>query len=370
MSICRLLAVARKEFRHIARDARILFLVTFAPAFLLVTLSYVFAVDVERVDIAVRDLDRTPLSRELVSALVADGDLLLVARVERDEDIGPLFAREEADVLLMIPHGFADAVLAGGLAEVQCIADGADAITAGQAVGLLESRVAAFAASIHGLPAGGSVRALTISDSVWYNEALKSLVSMVPGMLAVIMCMPALALALALTRDKETGSFEGLIATPVRGAEYLTGKLLAYETGGLVSVLLAWLVATLWFRVPFRGSLLAFLLLTAVYLFASLGIGMMVANFVRNQQTAMFLMLMVFFVPSFFIAGLILPVADEPLARTVAHMLPTTHFINISRGMFLKGLGPSALWRPASALLATGIFCQAFGLLVFDKKIA
>ena len=197
MSICRLLAVARKEFRHIARDARILFLVTFAPAFLLVTLSYVFAVDVERVDIAVRDLDRTPLSRELVSALVADGDLLLVACVERDEDVEPLFAREEADVVLVIPHGFTDAVLAGGLAEVQCIADGADAITAGQAVGLLESRVAAFAAGIHGPPSGGSVRVLTISDSVWYNEALKSLVSMVPGMLAVIMCMPALALALA-----------------------------------------------------------------------------------------------------------------------------------------------------------------------------
>ncbi len=211
---------------------------------------------------------------------------------------------------------------------------------------------------------------IEIADRSWYNESLKSLVSMTPGLLAIIMCMPALALALALTREKETGSFEGLIATPVRGVEYLAGKWLAYEMGGLVSVILAWLVARLWFGVPFRGSFLAFLLLAGVYLFASMGFSLSVASLVRNQQSAMFLILILFFVPSFFMAGLILPVSEEPGVRAIAYVLPTTHFITICRGVFLKGLGPLALWKPASALLLIGIVCQVASLARFAKKLA
>jgi ABC-2 type transport system permease protein len=369
MSIRRLLAVARKEFRHISRDIRTLFLVTVAPAFLLVTLSYVFAFDVDRVDIAVRDLDHTPLSRAFLASLTADGDIVIVAYVQRYQEIEHLFARDAADLVLVIPHGFADVVLDGGPAEVQCVVDGADAITASQAVGIVGSRVDAFVASLYPQRSGTTLRGFDVSSRAWYNETLKTLVSMVPGMLAVILCMPALALALALTREKETGSFESLIATPVGGTEYLLGKLLAYEVSGMVSVVLAWLVATLWFRVPFRGSFPAFLLLAADYLVASMGISLVVANFVRNQQTAMFLILIVFFVPSFFIAGLILPVADEPIARAVAYGLPATHFITICRSVFLKGLGPVALWKPASILLAIGLAAQAISLVLFGKKL-
>ena len=370
-AIRRLLAVARKEFRHITRDVRTLFLVTIAPAFLLVTLSYVFAFDIDRVDVAVRDLDRTPLSRALLASLTADGDTVIVAHVQREEEIEPLFTRDIADLVLVIPHGFADAVLGGGPAEIQCIADGADAITARQAIGLLESRVDAFAASLHAQRSGGAVGVsiLDVSSRAWYNETLKSLISMVPGMMAVILCMPALALSLALTREKETGSFENLIATPVRGTEYLLGKLLAYEISGTASVILAWLVATLWFHVPFRGFFPAFILLAADYMVASMGISLVIANFARNQQTAMFLILMVFFVPSFFMAGLILPIADEPIAQAVAYVLPTTHFITICRSVFLKGLGPVALWKPALILLGTGIICPVISLVLFEKKL-
>lgn len=373
MSIRRLIAVARKEFRHITRDVRTFFLVTLAPTFLLVTLSYVFAFDIERVDIAVRDLDRTPLSREFIASLTADGDVVVVAHVQQDEEIASIFARGLADVVLLIPHGFADAALDGGPAEVQGIVDGTDAITARQSIGLLEARVDAFVAGLHPRLADGTGSgfgvSFDVSDRAWYNRALKSLVSMVPGMMAIILCMPALALALALTREKETGSFETLIVTPVRGTEYLLGKLLAYETSGLASVVLAWLVAVLWFRVPFRGNLFTFLLLAADYLIASMGVSLVIATFVRNQQTAMFLILMIFFVPSFFIAGLILPIADAPISRAMSYALPTTHFIVISRAVFLKGLGPVALWKPALTLLGIGIACLTASLALFDKKV-
>jgi ABC-2 type transport system permease protein len=368
MSFHRLLAVAGKELRHITRDVRTFLLVTIAPAFLLVTLSYVFSFDVDRVEIAVRDLDRSSLSRAFLTSLTADGDVTAVY-VQREGDVESLFTRNVVDLVLVIPHSFADAVLEGGPAEVQGIVDGADAIAAGQALSLLESRVSAFVAGLVPQSAEEGGGALDVSSRAWYNGTLKSLFSMVPGMMAVILCMPALALTLALTREKETGSFEGLIATPVRGTEYLLGKLLAYQGSGMLSVGLAWLVATSWFHVPFRGSFLTFLLLAGDYMVASMGVGLVIANFVRNQQTAMFLVLMVFFVPSFFIAGLILPVADDPVARAVAYALPMTHFIAISRGVFLKGLGLVALWRPASILLGMGGAYHVVGILLFDKRL-
>ncbi|MBN1813768.1 MAG: ABC transporter permease [Anaerolineae bacterium] len=370
MSISRLLAVVRKELRHITRDVRLLFLVTVAPAFLLVTLSYVFALDVGRVNVAVRDLDRTPLSRDFIASLDADDDFAVVAYVQQDAEVEPLLVRGAADVVLIIPHGFTDAALGGEPAEMQCIVDGSDSIAAGQTIGLLQQRVSDFVADLLGQRSVDLDIGFRVSDRAWYNETLKSLVSMVPGMLAVIMCMPALALTLALAREKETGSFEGLIATPVRGAEYLVGKLVAYVVGGIVSLVLAWLVATQWFRVPFRGGFLDFLLLATAYLFASMGVSLLVANFVRNQQTAMFLILMVFFIPSFFIAGLISPVSDAPIARAIAYALPTTHFIAISRGVFLKGLGVVALWRPASVLVGIGAVSLAGSLVLLGKKIS
>ncbi len=375
MSLHRLLVVARKEVRHITRDLRLLFLVTVAPAFLLVTLSYVFAMDVERVDLAVRDLDQTPLSRDLISHITADGDFVVTRWLWDAPDVDELFVQGVADMVLVIPRGFADRALAGRTAQVQCILDGVDALSASQSLSLLQSRVQAFVARTAGSQGSLSVAAstrsgqLSVQDRAWYNESLKSLISMVPGLMAVVLCMPALAFALALAREKELGSFESLVVTPVRGAEYLLGKVIVYELGGVVGGLLALLVATLWFRVPFRGTIHEFVVLTGAYMVASTGISLVVASLVRNQQTAMFLVLMIFFVPSFFLAGLIRPVSDEPLGRAVAYVLPSTHFIDISRSLFLKGLALPALWKPGLALLVIGAVCRVISLVLFDKKL-
>ena len=368
----RLLVVARKEFYHITRDPRLLLLVTVAPAFLLVMLSYVFAWDVEHVKLGVQNLDHTQLSREFVSHITADGDFSVALWMEPRQDAAPLFAREVVDMVLVIPAGFSRDILDGGPATVQCVVDGVDALGASRSLGLLQSRVAAFGEKVLARPPGevsAAIDVLEVRDRAWYNEALESLVSMVPGLMAVVLSMPALALALALAREKETGSFESLMVTPVRGSEYLTGKLLTYAVSGVTGGFLTWLVATIWFGVPFRGDLPAFLLLTTVYMFASMGISLLVASFVHNQQTAMFLILMVFFIPSFFLAGLIRPVAEDPIGRTVAYLLPSTHFISISRGVFLKGLGLTMLRRPALALALIGLVCQAISLRLFDKKI-
>lgn len=371
MSVRRVIALVRKEMIHIVRDPRNLFLVTISPAFLLFLLSYIFSFDVSQLDLAVLDLDRTALSRQYVASLTNDQDLALAYTLDNYDEVLPLLRKGDADAALVIPPGFADTVHGGEPAQVQAIVDGTDPFASGQALGSLEARSGVFVA---GTGAAGPLQGgepVEVRSQAWYNPGLKSLLSMVPGLLAIVLIMPSMAFALALTREKESGTLEGLMATPVSGLEYITGKLLAYVSMGLVSAVLALLMATIWFQVPFRGSFGVFLLLVADYFLACMGATVVVANFVDSQQTAMFIVLLIFLVPSFFLAGLITPVPTGSLAPMLtSYALPSTHFVEISRVVFLKGLGLAHLAQPALSLLGMGAGALAIGLRLFKKKIA
>lgn len=372
ISFRRLFAISGKEFRHVVRDARTLFLVTIAPAFMLLTLAYVFSFDVEHFNLIVLDQDKSALSRQYLAELGSDDTFRIVAYIDHYQEIDTWLQSGDAHAALVIPPGTEAALRAYRPSPVQAILDGVDAIAASQALGQLYARTNAYA--VQWLSAHGdlSVKAklLDVRSQVWYNPPLRSLHSMVPGLIAVVLAMPALALALALTREKELGSLEGLLATPVRGVEYLGGKMLAYIGLGLVGTLPVLAIAILWFRVPFRGELLVFLGLTVCYFLASFGLSMVVANFAQSQQVAMLVVILAFFIPSFFLAGLILPVDTSSAgARLVPSVLPATHFITICRGVFLKGLGMADLYAPAYRLLAIGGAMGALSLALFSKWV-
>lgn len=371
MSVRRTAAIVRKELLHIVRDLRNLFLVTVSPAFLLFLLSYIFSFEISQVNLAVLDLDRTPLSRQYLASLTGDRDLVLACFVNSYDDIQPLMLSGQVDAGLVIPPGFADEVQGGRPAQVQAIIDGADPFSGVQASGWLSARSAMFVAGTGHTSSVQKGQPIEVRTTAWYNAGLESLLSMVPGLLAVVLIMPTFAFSLALTREKESGTLEGLIATPVSGLEYLLGKLLAYVGMGLLSAILALLIAVLWFQVPFRGSLAVYLLLAADYFLACMGATVVVANFVKSQQTAMFIVLLVFLVPSFFLAGLINPVSTDSLGPMLAsYALPSTHFVEISRTLFLKGLGLAYVVRPALILLVMGGGALLLGLRTFRRKVA
>jgi ABC-type Na+ efflux pump permease subunit len=371
MSVRRLWAITRKELRHVTRDWRTLFLVTVSPAFLLFTLSYIFSFDVERTQMAVVDMDRSPTSRRFVETLTADGELVVTARPDDYEQIDRLVLAGQVALALVIPPGFGDHLDSGAPTQIQAIFDGLDPITASQALGQVRARSTAFAQENYQRSLSVvRVPSLALQTRHWYNPSVKSLYSMVPGLLAVVLSLPALALALAVAREKEIGTLEGLIATPSRGSEFLLGKLIAYVSFGLLGGILAWGVAVLWFRVPFRGEIWVYAVLVADYAFASMGLGLIVANFVRSQQAAMIVMLLVFFVPSFFLSGLVLPVDPTSLrARVTSFTLPATHFVTIGRALFLKGLDLVQLQVPALALAAMGASALALSLRLFRKRL-
>jgi ABC-2 type transport system permease protein len=370
-SLRRLAAVVRKEVFHICRDPRTLFLVTVSPAFLLFLLSYIFSLDISHFRLALLDLDRTSVSRSYVSTLTSDGELILAQAVAGLKDILPLLRAGDVDAGLVIPPGFADAINGGQPVQVEIIVDGTDPFGGKQVSASLGARSTAFAADTGASIALHRQQPIEVRSEAWYNAGLQSLLSMVPGLMAIVLLMPTLAFSLALAREKETGTLEGLLVTPVSGLEYIAGKLVAYIAAGLVSTLLALLVATLWFKVPFRGSLGIYLLLAASYFLACMAVTLVLTNFVKSQQTAMFVVLLIFLVPSFFLAGLISPVSTASLGSMLpSYVLPSTHFVQISRTMFLKGLGLSYMPLPALILLGTGLGGLLLGLRLFRKRVA
>lgn len=371
MSLKRLLAVARKEFHHITRDARTLLLVVVAPAFLLTMLAYVFAFDVDKFSLIVLDQDRTDVSRRYIADLTGDGTFEVVAYLDHYAEIDQWLKAGRAKVALVIPHGVTDELQARRPAAVQAVVDGVDSITAQQAVTQLDLRSRTFSLKL--LPATASQPNGFIDTRLlaWYNPSIKSVYSMVPGLIAVVLTMPALALALTFAREKELGSFEGLAATPIRGVEYILGKILTYLGFGMLSLIPILIVSLGWFHVPLHGALLDLAAMTLCYLLATFGLAMLVVNFVKSQQAAMLFILLVFFIPSFFLTGLIFPMdTSSAISKVSGLVLPATHFIILSRGVFLKGLDLAALSGPLASLLLIGLVTLTASLLLFKKRLA
>ena len=355
----------RKEFRHILRDRRMLFMVTISPAIMLVTFGYVFTFDLNPSKIAVYDQDRSAYSRNLTMALSHDRNLIPVGEVATYDDLRELMKGDKIKLGVVIPPGFGRDLAAGHQAQVQVLGDGSDPINTSSQMAILSGRISEWGKQYQQVELKQPVemRALTL-----YNPDIKGRWSMVPALLAIAMILPSMSVALALAREKELGSFESLAATPMRATEYIIGKLMPYIAFGLISAALAVAVAVIWFQVPMEGNYLNLAGFTFLYLWATLGISILVSNFITNQSTALRAVLLLFLVPSFFLTGLIIPVDEK--AKLVSYSLPATHFIAINRGIFLKGLGWGPLGFHAFMLLAMGLLSTLFTILSFRKRVS
>lgn len=370
MLIHRTWAVARKELRHIARNRLTLFLVTVSPALLLFLLAYVFAFNVDTADLAVLDLSQSRAARAYVDRLTGGNALRLIATAADYTDIDRLLVAGTADAALVIPPDFAAATASQPAAPVQLIVDGSNPIIAGQIMNVISRASAAAGAAVQ-----PTLRDLAPSfelrSRAWYNPGLKSQISMVPGLMGIVLSLPALALSLSLTREKELGTLEGLMATPIEGVAYLAGKTGAYVVTGLIGLLVSWLIAVAWFKVPFRGGAALLILFTVFYFLATAGVSLLISSRISSQQTAMLLVMLIFFVPSFFLAGLIDPIdRTSTVAVLLSQPLPATHYIAIARGLFLKGVGLDVLLQPALMLLTMGLAALVVSALTFRKKLA
>ena len=372
----RVLSVMRKEWWHITRDRTSFVLLMLSPALALVTMAYAFSVDIKGVAIGALDQDLSPLSRQYLAQLGSTDALRLEAWPQSLAEVERLMMQGRVKATIVIPQGFARDLQAGRTAALQVVVDGTDPSTAGHAIQHISAHTEHFAAQQVTRQLARAGLALDRPSPIdlrlraWYNPALKFTVSMIPALVGIVLSVPAMAASLALAREREWGTMESLIATPIRRGELIVGKLVPYVLAGMLSVPLCVATAVFGFGVPFRGSLGLYLGLSVVFLFATMSISLLFSVFTNSQQVAIIGSMIIFLFSGFFMSGLLIPFAVMgPVLKMEAFMFPTTHFVIISRSVFLKGAGLAGLWGYAAALAAVGLIFLSLTGLMFKKKL-
>ncbi len=376
VSLRHIWAVTRKEFNHIVRDRSTLFLVLFTPTLLLLLMAYALTVDIVHVPVGILDYDQSKTSRAFVQQITAGEDLDIYAYATNMDEIESMLMEGKIKAAVVISKGFASDLLALKGMPMQVIIDGTEPESGGFAVEHIEQRAEEFitnALSSQLRAAGISVTSLQPIDlrvQTWYNPDLKSRNSVIPGLISMVLGVPALSVALALAREREHGTLEQLLATPIARAELMLGKILPYVFVGLVNVIIIPLLAIWWFGISFNGNFLLFFGLSALFMFAVLSMGMIVGVFMRTQAAALALSFLVVFFPGFFLTGIFFPLASMPEeARMESLFLPGTHYAIITRGIFLPGVGMDVLWPYAVMLVILGIVFTLVAALFFRKKL-
>ena len=376
MNLRHIWAVTRKEFHHILRDRSTLILVLITPTALLLLMAYALTVDIQNVPIAVLDLDRSSLSRSFVQQITAGEDLQLYAQVNTLDEIEGLLMHGDIKAALILSPAFASDLLSLRGLPLQIIIDGTEPESGAFAVDHIAWRAEEFintAISDQIQALGFSIESLQPIDlriRTWFNPSLKPRNDLIPGLISMVLGMPALSVALTLAHEREHGTLEQLMATPIKRSELLVGKMLPYIIVGLVNVIVIPILAVLWFKIPFNGSFALFFVLSALFLFAILSMGIIVGVFMPTQAAALALSFLVIFFPGFFLTGIFFPIASMPeMMRMEALGLPGTHYAVITRGIFLPGVGLNILWPYAVMLVGLGFAFTGVAALFFKKKL-
>lgn len=359
-------AVVLKELRQMSRDPTTLTLLIVIPAAMLLLFGYALTLDVEHVRLAVCDLDRTEASRDLVSRFTRGGTFDVVAEGATPQALERLLDAGEARAGLVIPPGFARDLAGGRGARVQLLLDGSDSNTARVAQGLANviarqrgTEVLLEMLGGAGGTGGGATAPLETRSRTWFNPDLKSTHFVVPGLLGIVLLLATMMMtAMSVVRERERGTLEVLVASPIRPLELIAGKATPYVAVAFLDLFFALAVAVHVFGVPFRGDLGLLLGTSAIFVAGSLGFGLLISTIARSQQAAWSLGLLTTMLPSFLLSGFIFPIENmTPVVRELTRVVPARYYLAALRGIVLKGAG---FWDIAPQLAALGVFAVAF----------
>ena len=387
-----LLRVIVKELFQLRHDRKMIPVLVAGPLLQMLALGYAANTDVNLIPTLLVDQDRTPASRALVDRFTGSGYFSLVGAVATPDQVEPWLVDGRAQVALVIPGGYGEDVAAGPAGHpprVQVLADGTDANSAVVGLGYASRILADVGAELASQPGrvspvpgrtgtaasaiatAGAAAGIELVPRVWYNPDLRSRWFYVPAVLAMVLLLVVMILpSMAVVREKEIGTLEQIIVTPLAPWQLIIGKLAPFVAIGLIDLLLATGVARWLFGVPLRGSLTLLVLLTLLYLLNTLGLGLLVSTLVNTQQQAMMFSAFVIMVPMIYLSGLIFPIENMPHAiQVVTYAVPVRYYANIIRGIFLRGSGLAVLWPDALALLGIGLFLLTLASLRFRKSL-
>lgn len=356
MSSRRLMAVIKKEFIHILRDTRSLAMAFLMPIILLFIFGYAITLDIEKINLAVYDLDKTAESRALAEKFKASSYFDLVGIPTGMRDINRYIDRSIADMVIVIPEGFAESVKSETPVGIQAIFDGSDANTASIAMGYTDAIISMYSQS----KVSRKPNDIDLRLRVWYNPELKSRWFIIPGLIAIIMgVLSALLTSLTVSREWEQGTMEQLISTPIQPVELFIGKITPYFIIGMINVFISVAVGMWIFGVPLRGSFAFLLVISALFLVGGLSLGILISTAAKSQLVASQAAFVLTLLPAFMLSGFLYSIDNMPIfIQKITYAVQSRYFVTVLKDVFLKG-------NPPYVLIKEILFLYSFTALVF-----
>ncbi len=375
----RLLHVVKKEFLEMSRDRRMIGMLFVAPLLQLILLGYAASLDIKNIPMVVCDMDNSKQSRELIQHYTSSDYFRLVGYVSDVNDVDAYLRSGRAGIALLIPVNFGRDLLAGRNPELAVIADGTDSNTGGIGLSYASSIALGYARNIlvkhaeqHNLIKNANDLPQVVAQTrSWYNQDLKSVDFMVPAVLVmVLMLVLTILSAMAIVKEKETGTIEQIVVTPLRDWEFILGKMIPFTITGFIQVILVLVVTVYFFKVPLRGSLPALFVLSVLFVIVGLGLGIFVSTVSKTQQqatmTAQFLLLF----PMMILSGFIFPISNMPkFFQYITYLVPIRYALEIVRGIFLKGDSFGNLVPQTLALMIIGTVVLTLSIYRFRRSL-
>lgn len=366
-----------KEFIQVFRDPRMRGVIFLMPIIQLMVFGYAVTTDVKNIPTAVLDFDNSTASRELISRFTGSGYFHVVAWASNEDKARELIDRGKIGAILRMNKGFESDLRAGRPAQLQVIVDGTDSNTAGIVLGysntivgqyskeVLARRISVVKGSVNGGPE------VSLETRAWFNENLESRNFYVPGVIAIIVMLITLMLtSMAVVREKEIGTMEQIMVTPITSFEFILGKTVPFALIGFADVLIITVIGVFWFEVPIRGNLMLLFAATALYLLTTLAIGLFISTVSQTQQQAM-MSTFFFYFPAVLLSGFMFPISNMPVVvQWLTYLNPLRYFLVVLRGIFLKGIGPGVLWPQMLALTVMGLVTLWLATRRFHKTLA
>jgi len=356
-------------------DPRIVFTIIIMPVIQLLLLGYVGSTEITNIPTVVLDQDNSLASRELLDAYRATGSFDLKYAAYNQDDIMQMLGSGQAHVGIIIPPDYSQQIAAGRTAQVAVLIDGADATTATTALSAATLAGQAHSTTIQTQQlatkgASSGSQPLETRTQVLYNPDLLGSYNTIPGVMAMILFMTTTTLtSAAIVKERERGTIEQLIVTPIRSWELIVAKITPYILVSMVDVIIVLLIGTFWFGVPIRGSILLLLVLSGLYLLPNLGFGLLISTFAQNQQQAQ-IMMMPIMLPSYMLSGFMFPIATLPaFLQVVSALLPMTYYVFILRSIVIKGVGLELLIPQTLALIAFSMVLLGVAAMRFRKSL-
>jgi ABC-2 type transport system permease protein len=365
-----------KELIQVLRDKRLRITLIFPPIFQLIVFGYAANLDVKHINTAVRDLDRSVESRELITRFGSSKYFDIISYPQTPKEIEALIKKGDVILSIEIPSDFSKKLKKGNTATVQIILDGTESNTAMIALGYVSRILSEYSTTImikrlnrQGM-VGFEEAGVELEQRIWFNPNAESRLFYVPGVIASIaLLIPIILTAQAIVREREIGTLEQIMVTPIRSWELMVGKTLPFAMIGLADAIMIALIGVFWFEVPLRGNPLILLLGNVLFLMSSVGIGLFISTISSTQQQAQ-ISTFFFMMPAFILSGFAFPLENMPeWLQTITYANPLRYFLIIIRGVFLKGNGLDILWSEMFALAILGGFMIILSSLRFQKRL-